>query len=329
MKGMVNRRILWVVAAVLMAAFLYRGRGDLHQVLNLDPLMVGICFACTVGIAITSAIKWKVALRSLGETGATHFGSLVYYFMCGRAVGLVFPMDASDFGVRTMSLKFDHSMSIGKASYSVYLDRTFDLVIAGVLLIPSILFVTGAISPLTGLILFFVTFTAGLVFFMFFKREAALVLSIIFKFLFKALCKIPWIGKRVEFEAEKKMLEGAEYQSAAPALYALSGLKFVFTAMRFVVIAAAIGMSLKALEVLVFVPSSQFVALFAITPGGLGISDWTWFGLLYRIGAEEKMIVPYLVSVRVVVSLSIVVLAALSRLLYRKPKEVEGKDVAG
>jgi uncharacterized protein (TIRG00374 family) len=324
MKGMVNRRILWVVAAILMATFLYWGRNDLHRVLDLDPWLVGVCFACTAGIAITSAVKWKVSLRSLGESGATHFGSLLYYFMCGRAVGLVFPMDASDFGVRTMSLKFNHSVSIGRASYSVYLDRTFDLVIAGVFLVPSILFVSGAIAPMTGIILFAITFTGGLVFFMFFKREAAQVLSVIFQFLFKAVCKIPWIGKRVEFEAEREMLEAGSYKALAPALYALSAVKFVFTAMRFIAIAAAMGMKTGGTQLFLFVPTAQFAALFALTPAGLGIQDWSWSGLLYKIGAEKQMIVPFLVSLRLVISLSIIVLAALSRLLYKRPGVAEG-----
>ncbi len=324
MKSMVNRRILWVVAAVLMGTFLYWGRNDLHRVLDLDPFYVGVCFVCTLGIAITSAVKWKLSLRSLGETDATHFGSLLYYFLVGRAVGLVLPMDASDFGVRTMSLKFNHSVSIGRASYSVYLDRTFDLVIAGVFLVPSILYVTGAVAPLTGVILFAITGTAGLVFFMFFKREATQVLSIIFQFLFKAVCKIPWIGRRVEFEAERKLLADGDFRSVGPALYALSAVKFLFTAMRFVVIAAAMGVEIGGREIFLFVPTAQFAALFALTPAGLGIQDWSWTGLLYKIGVEKSVIVPYLVSLRLVISLSIIVLAAFSRLLYRKPVEVEG-----
>jgi uncharacterized protein (TIRG00374 family) len=324
MKGMANRRILWVVAAVLMGTFLYWGRNDLYRVLALDPWLVGVCFACTAGIAVVSALKWKLALRSLGESDATHLGSLRYYFMCGRAVGLVLPMDASDFGVRTMSLKFNHSVSIGKASYSVYLDRTFDLVIAGVFLVPSLLYVTGAIAPLTGVVLFAITLTAGLVFFMFFKREATQVLSIIFRFLFKAVCKIPWIGRRVEFEAESKLLADGDYRSVGPALYALSAVKFAFTAMRFVAIAAAMGMKIGGREIFLFVPTAQFAALFALTPAGLGIQDWSWSGLLYKIGAEKQVIVPYLVSLRLVISLSIIVLAGFSRLFYRRPDEVEG-----
>jgi uncharacterized protein (TIRG00374 family) len=313
---------MWLVAAVLMATLLYWGRHDLGRIRNLDPLLVAVCFGCTAGMAVTSALKCKLSLSSIGESDATHFGSLLYYFMCGRAVGLVLPMDVSDFGVRTMSLKFDHSVSIGRASYSVYLDRTFDVIIAGVFLIPSVLFLVHAVSPRTGLILFGIAFVSGLVCFTFLARQSTRLLAFIFHALFKAVCRIPWIGKRVEFETESKLLEGGDFAAIAPALYMLSSIKFFFTAMRFVVIAMAVGMALGFKEILLFVPGAQFAALFALTPGGLGIADWSWSGLLYTIGADKHMIVPYLVSLRIVIMASIVVLAGISRLLYRSPRTV-------
>lgn len=319
MKGIAKKRLLWIVAAILMASLLWWGRNDLQRIADLDPSMVILCFACTAGIAFSSALKWRLSLKSLGEAGATHFGSLFYYFMFGRAVGLVLPMDVSDFGVRTMSLKFDHSVSIGRASYSVYLDRTFDVVVAGLFLIPSVLFITGAVSPSTGLVLFAAAFAGGLVCFTFLVEPSTKLLAFIFHFLFKTVCRIPWIGKRVEFDTESKLLAGGDFKAIAPSLYLLSGLKFMFTAMRFVTIAVAVGMNLGLKEIVLFVPGAQFAAMFALTPGGLGIADWSWSGLLYQIGADKHVIVPYLVSLRLVITVSIIILAGISRLLYRSP----------
>jgi uncharacterized protein (TIRG00374 family) len=323
MKGLTKKHVMWVVAAVLMASLIYWGRRDLDKIAHLNPVMVVVCFGCTAGIAVTSALKWKLSLRSLGEADATHFGSLLYYFMCGRAVGLVLPMDASDFGVRTMSLKFDHSVPIGRASYSVYLDRTFDVVVAGLFLVPSVLYITKAVSASTGLILFAAAFVLGLICFTLLVDKSTRLLAFIFHALFKAVCKIPWIGRRVEFETESKLLADRDFRSVAGSLYVLSGIKFLLTAMRFVVIAAAMEMSLGVREIFLFVPGAQFAALVAVTPGGLGIADWSWSGLLLAIGADKGTIVPYLVSLRVVITLSILALAGFSRLLYRSPDREE------
>jgi uncharacterized membrane protein YbhN (UPF0104 family) len=320
--GRVPRKyVLWILALALMAGFVYWGRRNLDKILTLEPFYVGLCFACTAGIAVISALKWRVALRSIGEADAAHFGSLLYYFMFGRAVGLVLPMDVSDFGVRTMSLKLNHSVSIGRASYSVYMDRTFDLVVAGLFLVPSILSILGTIEPVTGLWLFAACFVFGLVSFAFWGKQTMIVIVFIFHQLFRAVCRIPWIGKRVDPDADRQLLVEHDLGRVAAPLFLLSSAKFLLTAMRFVTIGAAMGIALGAAKLLLFVPGAQFAALFALTPGGLGIADWSWSALLFKIGADEAVIVPYLISLRVVISLSIIVLAASSRLLYRKPTQ--------
>jgi uncharacterized membrane protein YbhN (UPF0104 family) len=279
-------------------------------------------------MAIVSALKWRISIQATGEAGQVGFGTLLYYFMFGRTVGLVLPMDISDFGVRTMSLKFRHDISIGRASYSVYLDRTFDVVVAGLFIAPSLLFVLGAVQPRTGMALFGAAFLIGLVCFAFLGRLTMRMLAFIFRTLFGAVCRIPWIGRRVEFEAERKLLEELDLGGIALWLFLLSGLKFFFTAMRFVTMAAAVGLGLGGLKILLFVPAAQFAAVIALTPGGLGIADWSWSGLLYKIGADRHMIVPYLVSLRIVVSVSIIVIAGLSWLVFRKSAGMKG-DASG
>jgi uncharacterized protein (TIRG00374 family) len=318
-----RKRALWILAVGLMAAFVYWGRRDLDKIFKLDPVFVVLCFACTVGIAVISALKWRVALRSIGEHDAAHFGSLLYYFMFGRAVGLVLPMDVSDFGVRTLSLKLNHSVSIGRASYSVYMDRTFDLVVAGLLLVPSILSIVGVIDAASGLVLFGGLAVFGLLSFLFWGTQTMKVILFIFHQLFKAVCRIPWVSKRVDSDAERKLFDKRDYGPAAPWLYLLSVAKFVFTAMRFIAIAAAMDLGVGASEIFLFVPGAQFAAFFALTPGGLGIADWSWSALLIKIGADDRIVVPYLISLRLVISLSIVVIAGFSRLLYRKPDPVK------
>ena len=62
--GRVPRKYaLWILALALMAGFVYWGRHNLDKILTLEPLYVGLCFGCTVGIGVISALKWRVALR--------------------------------------------------------------------------------------------------------------------------------------------------------------------------------------------------------------------------------------------------------------------------
>jgi uncharacterized protein (TIRG00374 family) len=325
MRGLSKKHALWALAALLMAAFLYWGREDLGRIKDIDPFYAVLCFGCTLAMAVVSALKWKISIQSTGGAGKVGFGTLLYYFMFGRTVGLVLPMDISDFGVRTMSLRFGHDISIGEASYSVYLDRTFDIVVAGLFIVPSVLYIVGAVEPRTGIALFGAAFLAGFLCFAFFGRRTMKVLAFVFRTLFRAVCRIPWIGRRVEFEAESKLLEEVDLGGIAPWLFLLSGLKFFFTSMRFVAMAAAVGLGLGGLRVFVFVPAAQFAAVIALTPGGLGIADWSWSGLLYKIGADKHMIVPYLVSLRIVVTVSIILIAGLSWLVFGKGRGVKDR----
>jgi|GEM_PF-1973705 len=321
MKGLVGKRALWVAAAMLMAALLYWGRHDLGKIATLSPLPLVLCFVCTAGIAISSALKWKVSIGSMGERRAPHLGSLIHYFMIGRVLGLVVPMDVGDFAARTASLRVDHAIPIGRASYSVYLDRVFDVAVAGILLVPSVLFIVGTVGAGVGLTIYCLAFLAGLLCFGFLGRRTTDFLLALFHLLFKAICKIPGIRNKVDSQAERALLTATASKSVARTLYLLSGLKFLFTATRFASIALAMRLTVGALDMLLFAPGAQFAAVFSFTPGGMGIVDWSWSGLLYKIGVDRHDIVPYLVSLRLATWISVLVLAGLSRLLYRKPSQ--------
>lgn len=323
MRDFAGRRILWVVAAVLMAGLVYWGRNDLHLILNLDPGWVCLCFAGTLGVALCAALKWRISLNAMGEKRAAHFGSLLHYFMMGRAIGLVLPMDVSDLGVRTMSLKYDHSISVGKASYSVFLDRTFDVIVAGIFLAPSVLFIAGTLPARACMIVYAIIYAGGFLCLVLFGRRSMRMLQRLFRLLFRLVCRIPWVGKRAGGGEDIDLLDSSQVTLIAPKLFLVSGLKFVLVSLRYYAIAAALGIALGSGEVMAFVPSAQYAALLALTPGGLGIADWSWSGLLYKIGVGKEHLVPYLISLRLVITLSVILLALISRLAYRKPQRKE------
>jgi uncharacterized protein (TIRG00374 family) len=319
MTGLIRNRWLWVAGVALMAGLVYWGRHDLGRIASLAPLPVALCFFSTAGIALFSALKWKVALQSIGGGKAPRLGSLIHYFMIGRVLGLVVPMDVGDFAARTASLKLDHSVPLGKASYSVYLDRTFDVIVAGILITPSALFILGAIRPQLGIVIYCLAFAAGLLCFVLLGRQTIEFLLVIFHALFAAICKIPGIRSRVDVGVERSLLAACSFRSVAPTLYLLSGAKFLFTALRFLSIALAMHIGVSVAGMLLFAPGAQFAAVFSFTPGGMGMVDWSWSGLLYKMGVDRHDIVPYLISLRLATWLSVLVLAGLSRLLYRRP----------
>jgi len=326
MKSATRKGLLWAAAAALMAGFLWWGRDDVGRMLELRPGPLALCFVLTLAMALTSVAKWRLCLRSMGEGGAAGFGSLFHYFMVGRVLGLVVPMELGDLSARTVSLRYRHSISMSRGTYSVYLERSFDILASVSLLVPSALFILGAIGTGTGLALAGAGFAAGLVCFTLFARRTLESLALLFGLILKTVCRIPWFRARVDAEAESKALAVADLESAAPRLYLLSGLKFLLTALRFASVAAAEGLGVGLADIVLFAPGAQFALVFSVTPGGLGVVDWSWSGLLYKIGVDKQFIVPYLVSLRAAVLVSVLVLAAVSRAFHRPHSARDGGE---
>lgn len=298
-----------------MGGLLWWGRRDLPRLWDLNIVMAVVCFVLTFVVAFISVIKWKIALKRLGHMEGLVLGSLLHYFLLGRTLGLLLPVDFTDFAVRSASLKVGHSVPVGSAAYSIYFDRIFDIIVGGTLVVPSMLFIFGKIDFFTGLY-----FSAILLVMSFFilKIQSKRVLSLIkglFEFGMKVISNLPWLGKHFVLPDERlRSSEGLVKMMVW--MYLLSLVKLIFNALRFVVIAEAIGLSINSSDLMLFFPGAQLASVLSFTPGGLGITDWSWGGLLYAMGVSKAEIVPYLVSFRLVISASLVALLGISTLFY-------------
>ncbi len=310
-----RRILLWAVAIFLLAALLWWGRKDLAMLRDFDIPMALLCLGLTFLVALSSVIKWKIALGRLGYIEGLGLGTLFHYFVLGRTLGLLLPVDLTDFVVRSASLKFGHSVPAGNAAYSIYFDRVFDIIVGGTIVVPSMLFIFGKLDFAQGL--YISGILLALLFFML-KTGSARVLAVverIFEIAIKLISKLPWLGKH--FALPEAMLKSSDGLAGMMVnLYLLSLLKLFFNALRFVVIAEAIGLSVNPSHLLLFFPGAQFASVLSFTPGGLGITDWSWGGLLYAMGVSKAEIVPYLISFRLVISASLLVLLGISTLFY-------------
>lgn len=320
MIPLVRNRLLWVAGAALMVALVWWGRNDLAKMLSLRLLPLALCFLFTLAMALTSVWKWRICLESMGEAGNARFGALFHYFMIGRVLGLVVPMELGDLSARAAALKFKHALSVGRGTYSVYLERAFDIAVSGILLVPSALFMLDVVSPAAGLAIAGLGFLAGLLCFAVLGRQTIRLLVELFRLILRVVCVIPGLRGRVNPDVETQALAVSGVGRVAPKLYLLSGLKFLWTALRFASVALATGMAAGVADIVLFAPGAQLALVFSVTPGGLGVVDWSWSGLLLKMGVSRHDIVPYLITLRLSVLVSVLVLAGISRLLSLKPR---------
>ena len=249
--------------------------------------------------------------------------------MIGRVLGLVVPMELGDLSARTVSLKVEHSIPSGGPPTRSILTAPSTSLVSGILLVPSALFILGAVGPSAGLAIAGVGFVAGLVCFALFGSQTIGAAGGRSSACSQGDLQDPrhaeagWTPRR-----RRKALAVAELRVGGPE--ALPAERPQVPAHR----ACAsrrwrrpCGIGVGVADILLFAPGAQFALVFSVTPGGLGVVDWSWSGLLYKIGVPKHDIVPYLISLRAAVLVSVLVLARLEAGL-QGPVSAEGAEAA-
>ena len=97
--------------------------------------------------------------------------------------------------------------------------------------------------------------------------------------------------------------------------FLLSVVKFLATSLRSACFAQALGMSASPLVFVMGTPITQLSFPIALTPGGLGIFEAAWYGVLLQSGISQASIAPFLVEQRVLTMVFIGVLTTFGEVL--------------
>jgi uncharacterized protein (TIRG00374 family) len=309
-----NRRVLrlleWAVALLLLGAlFVWGDAGDLHRILHADVRFLLLGLAVTGCIATFTCAKWRTVVASLGRGAPPRWRRLYYYFFLGRVSGLVAPMTVSEAGVRVLSLRFGHRMSLTHAGYSVYLERSFDLIVVLVAFLPGILHLTGVLTAARAGLLLAALLVLCAAFLLRFPTIALRALAGAFLVARRLAGRIPLVER---FLARGRRIQPVEAmplpQGQALLLFALSFGGLFALALRFWIILRAVGVEISFLPLLLSVPVGQLLTLLAITPGGLGILEAGWYGIFTVLGVPDSQLVLAVLSARTFVVLFIIVM---------------------
>jgi uncharacterized protein (TIRG00374 family) len=296
----------------LLGLVLYLGGADnLDQLKQLRwlPLVGGL--GATFGIAASIALRWQTLVRSFYKDFAAGWLSLFRYFLWNRLVGFIVPKDLSDIGGRTATLVVKHDVPLQYAGASVLLDRVFDIVIMGLFLGPSLLFLTDSVGIVGGMA-FMILIASGFYFLIQFGYHFLTdLISKAFNLFVGLLRRLPIIRQRSLNKLEFFPLSKHHFSRA----YFFSLLKFSCTALRFVFFARALAMPISPFVFFLSMPIGQLSFLFAFTPGGIGIFEAGWYAILAYIGVPHSYISPFLIEQRIFTIIFIGILFLISELI--------------
>lgn len=241
-----------------------------------------------------SAHKWKLVATKMKPEMVFRHGFLFYTGVIGLLAN-VMPLQGAVVAVRSLALRMHEKMPLSRGTLSSFYDQAFDLLIALMLVVPTVLALAQLVeAPVAAAISIAAIAAAGL-----FVCEFVLLLKNALNFAARSL-PLGWsggAGRLAAFAAAFSSL--AEDRSMVRKLYWLSALRYANLSLRYCLIALAFGMKLPFLYI--GLANSVIMLSFAIsvTPASLGITEWGWLGVLRAFGLDGSLAADFAVLGRI------------------------------
>lgn len=299
------RRVTWVILSlvgiVLFVAVIYLAGVDrVGAILDAKLEWVAAAFAAGLAVTITSTFRWGYIANSLADGRPLSWAQYWASLLTSRVLGLFVPRNASDLGVRFAALTGLGRTSPEVAAASVALDQMFDIALLVVWLVPSLLLLSGVGGVWTWLL---VPMTAVLAPAIMVKLGEAL--RWVARILSRAAARLGERRGRIgEFfqrrsEGLRRLANVQHFtRRQSLAIAAVTFVRYVLNAVMFWSVAQALGLSIDLWTFILVGSAVQLSLVVAFTPGGLGIMDLGFVGLLALGGVASETVAAFIVGQR-------------------------------
>lgn len=312
-KGWTKHIFFLAIGLLLFGFFVYlNGAESFSQLGQLQLIPLGGALLATLGITGSIAGRWGTLGNAICGSRVASWLNYYHYFIINRALGFILPKDVTDLVGRSVWLKQLHGLSLPQAGASVVFDRLFDVISATMFLLASLPYWLGWVSAAAGIVLMlgFATVVGGLLFVG--HRPLLTGGEWLMNRGFWLIHRVPWLRKCSSNLLNLSLLDRGVIIRA----YLFSLIKFSCTAGRLVLFAVALSVPISPMLILLGTPVGQLAYLFAFTPGGLGIFEAGWFGILRIGGVTTEHIMIFVVGQRILTVILVGILAIFSQILY-------------
>jgi uncharacterized membrane protein YbhN (UPF0104 family) len=302
------RLILQLLSLALFGLILWSGGEETwEQILHSAPEDILVAFLLVGAATVLAATRLQIMVHSMVGRRLASWPHYYYLNMTARALGLVVPRSLGTLGGKSVALRA-LGVSLKRAVWLVMIDNLFDLMLLGVLVIPGLVFQRGLIAPagFVGLVLGLTLALAGV---LWWATEVGRWLP-----LAKWLGRIPWLGAALRVDPEG-VADVLPPRSTALQALGLTALLSAALAVSFYYIALAVGVTSPWLSFAAGFPITQLSLVISVTPGGLGLFDAGWYGVLLLGGVSRGEALTFVVAQRTYLSVFVLVWAGFSTLL--------------
>ena len=270
-----------------------------------------IIAASFVQIAL-SAEKWRIVLVAIGGENIKEIQRR--FFIATTAIAAVssqfLTVYAASIVVRSVAGHV-HNLRTSTSAGSSGFEQLFDVAVLFVFFVPTV----ATLLLLEGLQFWVVLAVLSL-------AAAVVGITLVTK----------WMRHRKEYDVEEqsgaahyvvsrlKLSVDREKQNAvaskAQLLFSLSVIRYVAMFTRAAVVAAAAGYVFDARNLILAFNAAQASQLASLTPGNIGISEWSWAGVLGYLGDPFNAAIEFAILLRVCTFVSLVIIMTIVVLLY-------------
>lgn len=261
-------------------------QGD-RQSLLLALLLYGVA-------GVASASRLRVVTHGIHKEKVASWRQYFQVNWVARAFGLVLPRTLSAVGGKSVGLHA-FGVPVKRSLWIVLVDNLFDVFLLALACLPAFLYFQGQLSGVgfvTALLL--VVIVAGTAVYWGTSAKWAMRLT-------KWAQRIPYLSRKLNIEEEQRVIVLPPSRQALIAFGWTVLLNLVLIG-GFYLMARAVGVSANWLLFAAAYPFVQLSLIAAVTPGGLGIFDLGWLGLLVLGGVSEADALAFVVAQRVYVA---------------------------
>ncbi len=312
-KKWIKHIIFLLIGVFLFGLFIYfTNRENLAKLKNIEYIPAVLALVASLGITTMISFRWGTIVNELAGEKVATWRQYYHYFIQSRALGFILPNNLTDLGVRILWLKKGHKSKLTDAGISVVLDRIFDLIFLLVYSTAVLPFWFGLINMKVGIAVIIASFALLGVVLIFKQKLFFKIFKKILNIGIKIFSVIPLLKKKFP-----KKIEIPEFSTKAIIkIFFASAFKVFFTITRFILYVYVFSIIIDPLIIIAGTPVAQLSYAFSFTPGGLGILEAGWLGILKVGNVDTQEALLYVIGQRIMTIVLISLLALVSQMFF-------------